>query len=157
MAEPGDTKPSTAPKPALEPPASVKAQAKPEPEWPDEVLSIPLCPPSDSIQAGGKLYRYINAPEDWQTYPQQKKLNENSTQHQKCRGCALSCYLSLPQLRQALQMKGYLFASAVVVEADLTAAHGKMLVTNQKTQHVSLWLKRSLAGAPQQVFKPVQS
>jgi hypothetical protein len=130
-----------------------KPEAKSEPEWPDDVLTALPCPPEDAVDAAGTLYRYINAPEDWQTYVQQKKIKENATPHRKCRGAALSCYLSLAYVQQTLRMKGALFASAVIVEATLTAAHGKMQVT--KEPHVSLWLRRSFA--PSGLFKPVPS
>jgi hypothetical protein len=118
-------------------------------------MALKRCPPPDAVPCGGTLFRYICNSSDWATYLQRGKVRADAGAGQKCRGAALSCWLSLESLRNKLSMRENLLENCTFVQATLAAEHGVIKPTSGDPSHVSLWLKRRFAASPNVLFSAV--
>ncbi|HEX7480648.1 MAG TPA: hypothetical protein VF331_22800 [Polyangiales bacterium] len=124
--------------------------AKDAPAWPDH---FPVnCPEAGAARPVDEdVFRFHTGDASaWLSYLQQnKKLAKNKM----CQGAALSCFLSLADLRevQAVQDR---WKSAAVVRARLRPAHGHVKQTGGRGHH-SLWLTKDALARAAELFAVV--
>jgi hypothetical protein len=121
----------------------------PEREWPAHFPDG--CPDANTPDCDSGVFRLIRNANDWMSASERERYPDEP----ECLRASLSCYIDYDHtVRMRAIMKGR-YGSAVMVRADLTPSHGKMMAT-RGLGHYSVWLRAKYLENCEQLFRAVE-